>query len=105
MSDKKSSSGGSVFVSLLAVAFIVLKLCHVIDWPWWLVLCPCWAGIALLLLACVLYLIGAGIKQVVKENTQKKDADSPPIESKWQTRLREMQEVQRKAKNNSRADC
>ena len=34
--DKKSSSagGGAGFTSLLLVAFIVLKLCHVIDWPW-----------------------------------------------------------------------
>lgn len=42
---------------LLQVSFIVLKLCHVINWPWKWVLCPTWiplsigvgvAGIALL---------------------------------------------------------
>ena len=26
--------------SLLQIAFIVLKLCKVIDWSWWLVLLP-----------------------------------------------------------------
>lgn len=29
--------GGSLF-ALLGIVFIVLKLCHVIDWAWWLVL-------------------------------------------------------------------
>lgn len=36
-----SASGGG-FVGLLAVALIVLKLCEVIDWPWWQVLAPIW---------------------------------------------------------------
>ena len=30
---------------LLQVALIVLKLCKVIDWPWWVVLIPAWAPI------------------------------------------------------------
>lgn len=28
--------------TLLLVAFIVLKLCHVIEWPWIWVLAPLW---------------------------------------------------------------
>lgn len=35
--------------SLLGVAFIVLKLCHVINWSWWLVTIPLWGGFGLLL--------------------------------------------------------
>ena len=28
------------FLVLLQIAFIVLKLCHVIEWSWWLVFVP-----------------------------------------------------------------
>lgn len=37
------------WVQLLGIAFIVLKLCHVIDWSWWLVTMPFWISAALLL--------------------------------------------------------
>ena len=47
MSDDNSPSGGVGFASLLAIAFIVLKLCHVIDWSWWWVLSPLWIGVFL----------------------------------------------------------
>ncbi len=39
----KSASGGIGVTGLLGVAFIILKLCHVIDWSWWWVTCPFWA--------------------------------------------------------------
>jgi len=32
-------------LSLLGVAFIVLKLCGVITWSWWWVTCPLWGGV------------------------------------------------------------
>jgi hypothetical protein len=35
--------------TLLTVAFIVLKLCKVIDWSWWWVLAPLWIPIVLAL--------------------------------------------------------
>lgn len=35
------------FSGLLAVAFIVLKLCNVINWSWWWVLSPLWIPLAL----------------------------------------------------------
>jgi phosphoglycerol transferase MdoB-like AlkP superfamily enzyme len=47
--SKNSSSGGLNFTSLLLVAFIVLKLTHVIDWSWWWVLSPVWIPIAIFL--------------------------------------------------------
>ena len=31
-----------IFIPLLAVSFIVLRLCNVILWPWVWVLCPIW---------------------------------------------------------------
>lgn len=42
MDNKKSSGGGIGFTGLLTIAFIVLKLTHVIDWSWWWVLSPIW---------------------------------------------------------------
>ena len=31
----------------LGIAFVVLRLCHVIDWSWWWVTAPFWGGIVL----------------------------------------------------------
>lgn len=46
------SAGGIGFVGLLTIAFVVLKLCKVIDWSWWWVWSPIWisAGIVTLTL-------------------------------------------------------
>lgn len=45
---------GSLLSTLLLVAFIVLKLCHVIEWAWVWVLAPLWIPVALVL---VIFLI------------------------------------------------
>lgn len=54
MSQEKSSatSGGLGFAGLLTIAFIILKLCHVINWKWIWVVSPIWisAGVAILIL-------------------------------------------------------
>ena len=53
MSNKNKNnekSGGIGFCGLLAIAFIVLKLCGVITWSWLWVLSPLWIPIALALL-------------------------------------------------------
>jgi len=47
--ESSSSSSGAGFGSLLTVAFIVLKLTHVIDWSWWWVLSPLWIGLILVI--------------------------------------------------------
>ena len=46
----------------LGVAFIVLKLCGVIHWSWWLVTLPLWLGwgIALAVALALLLIIGFG---------------------------------------------
>ena len=50
MSTKsETTSGGIGVLSLLGVAFVILKLCHVIDWSWWWVTFPFWGGFALVL--------------------------------------------------------
>ncbi len=58
MSDKQTSSGLDV-VGLLAVAFIILKLCGVITWSWWWVLSPLWiSAIGWVVLLIIALLIG-----------------------------------------------
>ena len=46
--ETKSNSSIS-FLSLLFLAFLILKLCGVIDWSWWWVTAPLWVGFAILL--------------------------------------------------------
>ena len=53
MSKDRNGSGGISFIGLLQVAFIVLKLCHVIDWTWFWVLSPTWIGAALVLIVLI----------------------------------------------------
>jgi hypothetical protein len=55
MSEKSSSSSSGIgFFGLLGVAFIVLKLCGVINWSWIWVLAPLWGGFAFILLVLLI---------------------------------------------------
>lgn len=47
---------GGLFSTLLAVAFIILKLCNVIDWSWVWVLAPLWIPVAFAL--CIIIIVG-----------------------------------------------
>ena len=59
MSDNSSAaSGGTSIAGLLGVAFVVLKLTHVIDWPWKWVLAPFWAPFVLVVAILILFGIG-----------------------------------------------
>lgn len=61
MSEKTSTtSGGIGFFGLLTIVFIVLKLTHVISWPWVWVLAPLWGSIALGVLI-VAIIVGAAV--------------------------------------------
>ena len=55
-STSSSGSGGVGFAGLLAVAFIVLKLCHVIDWSWWWVLSPVWISFGIVVIVALIIL-------------------------------------------------
>lgn len=58
-SSSSSSSSGIGVGGLLGVAFVVLKLTHVINWPWIWVLAPFWITFALILLILVAALLVA----------------------------------------------
>ena len=50
-SDNNGKVGfGGLIAGMLGVAFVVLKLCKVIDWSWWWVLLPFWLPLAIVLL-------------------------------------------------------
>lgn len=55
-------TGGFGFFGLLAIAFIVLKLCRVIDWSWWWILSPIWIPIGITLVSVFIFLIYMIIK-------------------------------------------
>jgi hypothetical protein len=52
-----SAGGGLGFCSALTIAFIVLKLCKVINWSWLWVLAPMWISIAFSLFLILIMLI------------------------------------------------
>ena len=49
--------GGVSFTGLLAIAFIVLKLCNVIDWSWIWVLSPIWISLVLFIICVIVVII------------------------------------------------
>lgn len=61
----RSSSGGIGISGLLTVAFVVLKLCHVINWSWLWVLSPLWIGTALFVAVVVVGLLGVLVVNAV----------------------------------------
>lgn len=46
---------------LLGIAFVVLKLLHVIEWPWIWVLAPFWIPVTLVLAFAIIALIVVGL--------------------------------------------
>lgn len=61
MDSKQTSSGGIGFAGLLTIAFIVLKLCKVINWSWVWVLSPLWISFGLVVAILIVAFIIAAI--------------------------------------------
>ena len=64
--NKSSGSSGGIFWTLLVVAFIVLKVTHLIDWPWVWVLAPIWIPAGIVLAAIVVVLIVVLTKETIR---------------------------------------
>ena len=58
----ESSSGGIGLCGATFIVFLILKLCHVIDWSWWWVTAPLWLGGSVFFAAAVLMLIIAIVR-------------------------------------------
>ena len=50
------------FPTVLFLIFLVLKLCDIIDWSWWLVFAPLWIPCGLILAICIAIFIVAFIQ-------------------------------------------
>lgn len=55
--ENNKTGGGIGFAGLLTIAFVVLKLCKVINWSWVWVLSPLWISASIV----IIILIIAGI--------------------------------------------
>lgn len=64
MGNKSTASGGIGFIGLLQIAFIVLKLCKVISWSWWVVMLPAIISVGLTVLVLLIALIIAVIRGI-----------------------------------------
>lgn len=51
---------------LLGVAFVILKLCHVIEWPWIWVTTPFWVPIAIVLAILLVLAVLKGLVRLTK---------------------------------------
>ncbi|MBO5080363.1 MAG: hypothetical protein J6B82_05725 [Bacteroidaceae bacterium] len=54
--SSNGSGDGMGLTGVLTTIFIVLKLCHVIDWSWWWVLSPTLICIAFRLVLILIYI-------------------------------------------------
>jgi len=54
MDKKITINVGGIVPALLGVAFVILKLCKVIAWPWIWVVAPFWIPIALSLVIIII---------------------------------------------------
>ena len=52
---------GIGFVDALCLVFIVLKLTHVIDWSWWIILAPIWATLLIVIIVLTILFIAGKI--------------------------------------------
>ena len=62
----KAGRGCGGFCGLLTIAFIVLKLCGVIDWAWVWVLAPIWAPVVLVIAIILIITIVGAIVGILK---------------------------------------
>lgn len=62
-----ASASGIGFGGLLTIAFIVLKLCHVIDWSWLWVLSPLWISAGLTICILLVFALIAFIVLTLKK--------------------------------------
>ena len=53
-SKESNQTGGVTASALLGIAFVILKLCGVINWSWWWVLLPFYGALAILLLILII---------------------------------------------------
>ncbi|MES2593165.1 MAG: hypothetical protein V4608_14885 [Bacteroidota bacterium] len=88
MSESKNSSSGIGSVCFLGVAFVVLKLCNVIDWSWWWVTLPFYGSLILyaIILALMFGYIEYKDRKDIKNKTNR-TINNLKSKSRFQQRL------------------
>lgn len=66
MNNSENGVKGIGVSGLLGVAFVILKLCHVIEWPWIWVLAPFWVPVAIVLAILLVLVILKGLVRLTK---------------------------------------
>lgn len=54
---ENNTNNSATGLELLLIAFLVLKLTHVIDWSWWWVTAPLWGGTLVALVFLVIHIL------------------------------------------------
>lgn len=54
------ASGGLGLLEVLTIVFIVLKLCGLISWSWWLVLMPLWIELGVIVVLLIILVVISG---------------------------------------------
>lgn len=80
-----------ITLSLLQVAFILLKITDYINWSWWLVFAPLFIYLAIKLIAIT-------IVAIMEVNKEEKQLNAHYGKSKWQQKLDEIQRKQSQRK-------
>lgn len=63
MSNTANTIIGTGPLDLVTIAFVILKLCKVIDWSWWWVFSPLWIPLAIIVAFGILAAIITGISR------------------------------------------
>jgi len=66
--ENSSTSSGVGFSGLLTIAFIVLKLCKVINWSWWWIIAPIWIPLGLAIVGFGIYFLWQILYKMPDEN-------------------------------------
>lgn len=60
MRTNNIDNSGIGFAGLLTIAFVVLKLCGIINWSWWWVISPIWIS-AIIFMVVIIGVLGSFI--------------------------------------------
>ena len=66
MSSNTNTGGVSIF-TVLTLIFVVLKLCGVINWSWWLVFLPTLIPLGILAIVLVLFGLFFAVAYIVQK--------------------------------------
>lgn len=69
--NSSSSSSGIGFCGALCIAFIVMKLCGVINWSWGWILAPLWIPLAILLVILLCFGVYCAVEAVIKHKRKR----------------------------------